>query len=87
MSTLMRSWIDAVVEEELPVAAECFKGKSLARGPVRSDRRLWDAHGLTIELHRGRHLQVLEVRSLFFALSLLRLLLFSMLIKTYIKIG
>lgn len=73
MSALMRSWMDAVVEEELTAAAECFKGKSLARGPVRNGHRLWDTHGLTIELRRARHLQVLGVRLvfLFFTSSLL----------------
>ena len=55
--------MEKMVEEQLPAAAECFRGKSLARGAVREGRRVWDTHGLTIELIEGRHLQVLEVRS------------------------
>jgi hypothetical protein len=51
-----------MAEEELTAAIKCFKGKSLAGGPVRKGCRAWDTHGLTIGFNRGRHLQVLMVR-------------------------
>jgi hypothetical protein len=64
MSSMMRDWIGSMVEEELSASLESFKGNPISGGLLQIGNRTWHPNGLTIDLNKRRHVQVLEVNPL-----------------------
>jgi hypothetical protein len=64
MSSMMRDWVGQMVEEELLATLESFKGKEISGQLLRIGKRTFHPNGLTIDLNKPRHVQVLEVNLL-----------------------